>query len=56
MPPAVRAERIATICKLPVSAFVAPRVNVSRRPRARVPPERVPLLVFDQTTSVVIQR
>lgn len=56
MPPDLRAERIATICKLPVSAFVVTKgqrvpEDLARECRA----ERVPLLVSNQTTSVVIQ-
>lgn len=56
MSPDLRAERIATICKLPVAAFVVTKgqqvpEDLARECRAL----RVPLLVSDQTTSVVIQ-
>lgn len=56
MPADVRAERIAAICALPVAAFVitkGQRVpdDLARECRRR----EVPLLVSDQTTSVVIQ-
>jgi HPr kinase/phosphorylase len=56
MPEDLRRERLAAICALPVAAFVVTKGQ-------RVPPElaaecerhNVPLLVSDQTTSVVIQ-
>jgi HPr kinase/phosphorylase len=56
MPPELRQERVAAICALPVAAFVVTKGQ-------RVPEEiarecerhNVPLLVSDQTTSVVIQ-
>ena len=56
MPEDLRRERVAAICSLPVAAFVVTKGQ-------RVPPEltaecerhKVPLLVSDQTTSVVIQ-
>jgi HPr kinase/phosphorylase len=56
MPPELRKERVAAICALPVAAFVVTKGQ-------RVPEEiarecerhNVPLLVSDQTTSVVIQ-
>ncbi len=56
MPPELRQERVAAICSLPVAAFVVTKGQ-------RVPEEiarecerhNVPLLVSDQTTSVVIQ-
>jgi len=56
MPPQLRQERVAAICSLPVAAFVVTKGQ-------RVPEEiarecerhNVPLLVSDQTTSVVIQ-
>jgi len=56
MPPALRAERIASICALPVAAFVVTKgqkvpEDLARECRA----QKVPLLVSDQTTSVVIQ-
>lgn len=56
MPPDVRSERIAAICALPVAAFVVTKgqpvpEDLARECRAR----EVPLLVSDQTTSVVIQ-
>lgn len=56
MPAEVRAERIATICALPVAAFVVTKgqrvpEDLARECRLR----EVPLLVSSQTTSVVIQ-
>lgn len=56
MPPALRAERIASICALPVAAFIVTKgqkvpEDLARECRA----QEVPLLVSDQTTSVVIQ-
>ena len=56
MPPALRRERIAAICALPVSAFVVTKGQevpdeLSRECLAR----QVPLLVSPRTTSVVIQ-
>ncbi len=56
MPADVRAERIDSICRLPVAAFVVTKGqpvpdDLARACRA----ENVPLLVSDQTTSVVIQ-
>jgi HPr kinase/phosphorylase len=56
MPPDVRADRIASICALPVAAFVVTKgqrvpEDLARECRAR----EVPLLVSKQTTSVVIQ-
>lgn len=56
MPEDVRAERIASICALPVAAFVVTKGqdvpdDLARECRAR----EVPLLVSHQTTSVVIQ-
>ncbi len=56
IPPALRAERIAAICVLPVAAFVVTKgqrvpEDLARECRA----QKVPLLVSDQTTSVVIQ-
>ena len=56
MPAEVRAERIASICALPVAAFVVTKgqrvpEDLARECRAR----EVPLLVSQQTTSVVIQ-
>jgi len=52
----VRRERIASICALPVSAFVitkgqTPPDDIVRECRLR----KIPLLVSDRTTSVVIQ-
>ena len=52
----VRRERIASICALPVSAFVItkgqkPPDDIVRECRLR----KIPLLVSDRTTSVVIQ-
>ncbi|HEY3202716.1 MAG TPA: HPr(Ser) kinase/phosphatase [Thermoanaerobaculia bacterium] len=56
MPPEVRRERISSICALPVAAFVitkgqSPPEDIARECRLR----KIPLLVSDQTTSVVIQ-
>jgi HPr kinase/phosphorylase len=56
MPPEVRQERIASIAELPVAAFVITKgqqvpEDLARECRAR----SIPLLVSDQTTSVVIQ-
>ncbi|MGH9316637.1 MAG: HPr(Ser) kinase/phosphatase [Thermoanaerobaculia bacterium] len=56
MPEEVRRERIASICALPVAAFVITKGQTApedlvRECRAR----QVPLLVSGQTTSVVIQ-
>ncbi|MEP6802219.1 MAG: HPr(Ser) kinase/phosphatase [Acidobacteriota bacterium] len=56
MSPGVRSERISAICALPVAAFVVTKgqtvpEDLIRECRLR----EVPLLVSDQTTSVVIQ-
>ena len=56
MPEEVRRERIASICALPVAAFVItkgqrPPDDIARECRLR----KIPLLVSDRTTSVVIQ-
>jgi HPr kinase/phosphorylase len=56
MPADIRAERIASICALPVAAFVVTKgqrvpEDLARECRLR----EVPLLVSQQTTSVVIQ-
>jgi HPr kinase/phosphorylase len=56
MPDDVRADRIRSICALPVAAFVItkgqdPPADIARECRARM----IPLLVSDRTTSVVIQ-
>ncbi|HEY4230662.1 MAG TPA: HPr(Ser) kinase/phosphatase [Thermoanaerobaculia bacterium] len=56
MPAEVRRERIASICALPVAAFVitkgqVPPEDIVRECRLR----GIPLLVSDKTTSVVIQ-
>jgi HPr kinase/phosphorylase len=56
MSPELRRERIASICALPVAAFVVTKgqmvpEDLARECRLR----RVPLLVSDKTTSVVIQ-
>lgn len=56
MPIDVRSERIASICALPVAAFVitkgqTPPEDIVRECRLR----KIPLLVSDRTTSVVIQ-
>ena len=56
MPTDVRSERIASICALPVAAFVVtkgqtPPDDIVRECRLR----KIPLLVSDRTTSVVIQ-
>jgi HPr kinase/phosphorylase len=56
MPPDVRKERIAAICRLPVAAFVVTKgqqVPDDLARECRV--QQVPLLVSNQTTSVVIQ-
>ncbi|MEP7132020.1 MAG: HPr(Ser) kinase/phosphatase [Acidobacteriota bacterium] len=56
MPPAVRSERISAICALPVAAFVVTKGQVVPEDLIRECRIReVPLLVSDQTTSVVIQ-
>ncbi len=56
MPPAVRSERISAICALPVAAFVVTKGQVVPEDLIRECRLReVPLLVSDQTTSVVIQ-
>ncbi|HEY6931734.1 MAG TPA: HPr(Ser) kinase/phosphatase, partial [Thermoanaerobaculia bacterium] len=56
MPSAVREERIAAICALPVSAFVVTKGQEVPQDLARECRRRdVPLLVSDRTTSVVIQ-
>lgn len=56
MPESVRRERIASICALPVAAFVITKGQPVPQDLARECREReVPLLVSDQTTSVVIQ-
>jgi HPr kinase/phosphorylase len=56
MPEEVRRERIESICALPVAAFVItkgqlPPEDIVRECRLR----KIPLLVSDKTTSVVIQ-
>ncbi|MFY9551004.1 MAG: HPr(Ser) kinase/phosphatase [Thermoanaerobaculia bacterium] len=56
MPEEVRRERIGSICALPVAAFVItkgqrPPDDIVRECRLR----KIPLLVSDRTTSVVIQ-
>jgi HPr kinase/phosphorylase len=56
MTPAVRGERIAAICALPVAAFVVTKGQRVPDDLARECREQqVPLLVSPQTTSVVIQ-
>ncbi len=56
MPPDVRSERISAICALPVAAFVVTKGQVVPEDLIRECRLReVPLLVSDQTTSVVIQ-
>ena len=56
MPPDVRRERIAAICRLPVAAFVVTKGQPVPEDLARAcRTEQVPLLVSSQTTSVVIQ-
>jgi HPr kinase/phosphorylase len=56
MPPDVRSERIASICALPVAAFVVTKGQRVPEDLARECLTReVPLLVSQQTTSVVIQ-
>jgi HPr kinase/phosphorylase len=56
MPAEVRTQRIESICRLPVAAFVVTKGqpvpdDLARQCRS----QNVPLLVSDQTTSVVIQ-
>ncbi len=56
MAPGVRSERISAICALPVAAFVVTKGQVVPEDLIRECRLReVPLLVSDQTTSVVIQ-
>jgi HPr kinase/phosphorylase len=56
MTPALRAERIAAICALPVAAFVVTKGQPVPDDLAReCRKQQVPLLVSPQTTSVVIQ-
>jgi HPr kinase/phosphorylase len=56
MPADVRRDRIHSICALPVAAFVITKGQSVPEDLARECRERaVPLLVSDQTTSVVIQ-
>ncbi len=56
MPPEVRRERIGSICALPVAAFVITKGQTAPEDLVRECRARgVPLLVSDQTTSVVIQ-
>jgi HPr kinase/phosphorylase len=56
MPPLLRAERIASICALPVAAFVVTKgLAVPEDLTRECRKQEVPLLVSDQTTSVVIQ-
>jgi HPr kinase/phosphorylase len=56
MTPDVRRERIAAICALPVAAFVVTKGQAVPDDLAReCRSQRVPLLVSDRTTSVVIQ-
>jgi HPr kinase/phosphorylase len=56
MPPLLRAERIAAICALPVAAFVVTKgLAVPEDLTRECRKQEVPLLVSDQTTSVVIQ-
>lgn len=56
MPPELRQERFAAICALPVAAFVVTKGQRVPEEIARECERRnVPLLVSDQTTSVVIQ-
>ncbi|HTO86465.1 MAG TPA: HPr(Ser) kinase/phosphatase [Thermoanaerobaculia bacterium] len=56
MGPDVRRERIAAICALPVAAFVVTKGQAVPDDLAReCRSQRVPLLVSDRTTSVVIQ-
>ena len=56
MPTDVRLERIASIVRLPVAAFVVTKGQpVPQDLASACREQRVPLLVSDQTTSVVIQ-
>jgi len=56
MPSLLRAERIAAICALPVAAFVVTKgLAVPEDLTRECRKQEVPLLVSDQTTSVVIQ-
>ena len=56
MPPDVRHERIVAICRLPVAAFVVTKGQYVPDDLAReCRVQQVPLLVSNQTTSVVIQ-
>ena len=56
MPAELRAQRIASICALPVAAFVVTKGQQVPEDLAReCRLQSVPLLVSDQTTSVVIQ-
>jgi HPr kinase/phosphorylase len=56
MPTDVREERIASICALPVAAFVVTKGQRAPEDLARECRKReIPLLVSQQTTSVVIQ-
>ena len=56
MPPEVREERIDSISRLPVAAFVITKGQLVPEDLVRAcRREQVPLLVSDQTTSVVIQ-
>ena len=56
MPEDVRNERIASICRLPVAAFVVTKgQNVPEDLARECRAQNVPLFVSDQTTSVVIQ-
>ncbi len=56
MPEEVRRDRIASICALPVAAFVITKGQTAPEDLVReCRAQQVPLLVSDQTTSVVIQ-
>ncbi len=56
MPDELRRERVAAICALPVAAFVVTKgQKVPQELAAECERRGVPLLVSDQTTSVVIQ-
>ncbi|MBC8646443.1 MAG: HPr(Ser) kinase/phosphatase [Thermoanaerobaculia bacterium] len=56
MPVDVRRDRIASICALPVAAFVVTKGQRVPDDLAReCAAQKIPLLVSDQTTSVVIQ-
>src|SRR5215470_5668403 len=56
MPADIRADRIASICRLPVAAFVVTKGQSAPEELVReCRAQNVPLLLSNQTTSVVIQ-